>query len=338
MFNHSDGDLTKQYCMTEIQLLITKYLLGEASPEEAEQVEFWLQDKANRKEFDKQLRLVQLILSKDDYKVPNVASEWKLMSSQLKTKKLPSISSGGIKTIFFYISAVVVIIAATYFWLVSNRFGKPLPIVYHSADNVKLETTSAGEMYLDTKTTVRYSRDKNKVDITLTGGCFFREQEKTRKNILIILGNLTAIPVNAVAYFSYDSSRQSATVYVQSGSVTVSGIGLHVTLQPGESLQYDAISKKVSKNTTSINSYGYATKIFDFSDTPLSEVLGYLQKAYSVTIKLKDVNLGDCRITTRFDNKPLKDVLDIISFTLNLKYEYINNNFIQIFGKGCLKE
>jgi len=91
------------------------------------------------------------------------------------------------------------------------------------------------------------------------------------------------------------------------------------------------------KQKADVNLYSYATRIFDFTDTPLKVAAAAIEKTYGITILFENQKLYRCRITTRFDNKTLKEMLDIMAYTLKFKY-YINEKSRQVFvtGYGCM--
>ena len=77
-------------------------------------------------------------------------------------------------------------------------------------------------------------------------------------------------------------------------------------------------------------------RIFEFSNTPFKEAAGFIEKAYGVTIIIENNKLDHCKITTRFDNKSLEEILDILGYTLAFEYSIDKNkNQVIISGDGC---
>lgn len=73
---------------------------------------------------------------------------------------------------------------------------------------------------------------------------------------------------------------------------------------------------------------------FNFDETPLSEVLGKLEKAYGVEITLSDDQMLDCPVTADVSSENLYGKMEIISAVLNAKYE-ITGSSILLSGGGC---
>ena len=84
------------------------------------------------------------------------------------------------------------------------------------------------------------------------------------------------------------------------------------------------------------NLFSYANRIFEFHDTPFKEATGFIEKAYGVKIVTENNNLYNCRITTKFDNKSIEEILDILAYTLSFEYTFDEKNKqVLITGDGC---
>lgn len=79
-----------------------------------------------------------------------------------------------------------------------------------------------------------------------------------------------------------------------------------------------------SLNKTIINSdnkVAWTKGILVFNGTKLSEVTAELERWYGVQFRLVDPELANYRLKARFDSPTLMDVLQDISFALNIKYK-----------------
>lgn len=73
---------------------------------------------------------------------------------------------------------------------------------------------------------------------------------------------------------------------------------------------------------------------FDFDETPLSEVLAKLEKAYGVEITLSNDEMLDCPVTADLTSDNLFGKIEIIGAVLNAEYE-ITGSSILLSGGGC---
>jgi transmembrane sensor len=329
--------------MTDIQSLLTRYISGEAAPEEAEIVEAWISASPdNRREFEQQWKIMEMTSHHSNYLIPNIKNEWSGMQSKLQQlnriapKIKPSYKIFRYKII--YVIAGLAVIGSI---LIKSFSQKKIAVITHySKENLLIDTLPEGTLaFLDKHSSISYNNknlnDKNPVIIK--GSVYFKEAKNQQDTIVLKAGTLDIIPYHADIYVSFDTIVQVAFIHVQSGNAVIKNDKVQLAIAQGESVQFDEKVGKPEKNEhTNINVYSYATKIFDFNDMPLKEAVGYLEKAYGVSIKLQEIQMGNCRITTRFDDKTLKEVLDIMAYTLNFQYKYYREtNQVLLLGKGC---
>ena len=140
-------------------------------------------------------------------------------------------------------------------------------------------------------------------------------------------------------YVAFDSNSNTSIAQIQSGSgsaeIEVGATTLHI--RTGESVRFDGRTNHIEyTQTTDPNLSSYATRIFDFTDMPLKKATAYLEKSYGVSFVFQNTNLHRCRITTRFDNKSLEEIMDVMAYTLGFNYKMdVRNNIVYISGKGC---
>jgi len=67
---------------------------------------------------------------------------------------------------------------------------------------------------------------------------------------------------------------------------------------------------------------------FVFEQTPLSDVILNLERAYNVRIDLQDRTLDDIRVTGEFGQEPLIQILNEICWSANLRYRQEENIYI----------
>jgi len=72
----------------------------------------------------------------------------------------------------------------------------------------------------------------------------------------------------------------------------------------------------------------WRTGEFVFEQTPLSDVIINLERAYNVRIDLQDRSLDDIRVTGEFGQEPLMQILNEICWSANLRYRQEDDVFI----------
>ena len=66
----------------------------------------------------------------------------------------------------------------------------------------------------------------------------------------------------------------------------------------------------------------------------MPEVKKELENAYQINIVFKNDLINQCRISTQFQGKPLKYVLNIIAVSLGIQYKQ-ENNTVYFYGHAC---
>ena len=236
---------------------------------------------------------------------------------------------------------LIVILGISYLLFPKKVPNIPDSVSYHSEGYTKKDILPDGStLFLDTNSDVSIITATGKEPIiTVNGAAYFEwDQAQAHSKHHIKIGSLDVTSQQATLYVSFDSVAGAVSVQLESGTVMVETGETKLSLSAGESISYDEKTKRMGeKRKVDVNLYSYATRIFDFTDTPLKEAVAAIEKTYGITILFENQKLYRCRITTRFDNKTLKEMLDIMAYTLKFKY-YINEKSKQVFvtGYGCM--
>jgi len=242
---------------------------------------------------------------------------------------------------FVYAGTGMLIVSfVTYFLLKQKPEKQQTAITYHSQNKPIKDSLSDGTIiFLDKNSSLVEVSGTNKGSaISIKGAAYFPEiSSNPLKPERIRVGSLELMPRNAGIYLSYDSVSEMSLIYVQSGIADVKANGEKIKLNVGEAIQYDEKTKQIQlKQKMNVNKFSYATMIFEFNDSPLQEAVESIEKAYGVTFEIENKKLYACRITTRFDNKSLKEVLDVMAYTLNFEYTLDQKTKrVIISGNGC---
>lgn len=319
--------------MNELNILLSKYLSGEADPEEAMQVEDWIAaSPENKTAF---LQLAAIVAPSQPYQVAEPASEWQDFLHEAKPFR-PSW-----KIAVFWIICIVCVVIASVVLYRYTAYNKPTSqqrvVVQTGVASVLDTNLLAYHIYLDEQSRISFSvQNLQETPIQLMGGAFIMAADSTDslQKGWIVDGTTVLPQPGAAFYLAYDSASKKAEVQVQSGAVLLRNGQLQQTVSANEAMLIaDGRLQSIAKNA---NKYSFVTRVFDFADTPLPQVLADISKAYGVEIIMLTPALKHCRLTVLFENKPLQEVLDIIAFTLGFEYQLGDNNKkVTIVGKGC---
>ena len=233
------------------------------------------------------------------------------------------------------------IIASATVWYVTTHKGRPSSKeISYQSENAPLKETLPNNLlvYLDSHTNIQSATNANNGNkISLNGAMYIENTGADQHDITINAGKVEVTPIQAKIFVSYDPSAAISLVQVQFGKALLKVGDTTLTLTAGMSIKYFERTGQFEKQQKlNVNAFGYATHSFEFSNTLLGEAAKDIEKAYGISIKFSDPALYNCRLTTRFDNQPLKEVMDIIAYTLNIEYTFVQkNNEVTFKGDGC---
>ena len=109
---------------------------------------------------------------------------------------------------------------------------------------------------------------------------------------------------------------------------------MSVKLEPGEmgviGTNLQGIVKRKNDNE---NFLAWKDGVLSFERAKSTEVVRILEDVYGAQFDLPQ-NLRKCRLTAKFNQKTLEEVIQIISVTFNWSYEIIKDKVV-LSGEGC---
>ncbi|MGF7231564.1 FecR family protein [Arachidicoccus sp.] len=317
--------------------LIGKYLAGEASPEEAMAIDHWRIGSADAlKTFDEIAAVWYKINNEPVYSSIESSIAWEefgqkiiILKKTTKTRKL---------FYRFSIAASIFLIAAMTVTTLFINHKKHRNIISDNGENIVV-TKDSSLLRLPDNSTVTLKRGSSfkykkstfssKRDVILQGDAAF--------NVTHIKGVPFTVTTNEVGIkvvgtiFNVSNYDGKVAVLVKRGVVLVYHQKDTLVVKVGSSVLFDKQTDKLVflKHNTSTNR---ATLIFN--DAPMSEVKKELETAYQINIVFNNSLLNQCRLSTRFHNESLKNVLDIIAASLDIQYKQ-ENNTIYFYGHAC---
>lgn len=328
-----------QYNFENIDELIAKRLTGEINDDEQAILIQWLQtSEANQLYFDQMQQLWQKSVIAQA--VLDDAPDVEAALNRTKAKIRQATSGGKAKRIginpWWLGMAASLALLATAIWFFQSR-GETAVTVYASQENTRLDTLSDGStIALNQHSSLTTAFDKKNRHIKMHGEAYFEVTKDPEKPFII---EVRAVEVTVVGTrFNVDNHSDSTKVVVsvEEGRVKVQ-IGTQIIyLNAGEQATIDCSNGEILRSSLppAGNVKAWFDRRFIFDDVPLSEVIPILEKAYNVQIELKNKNLGNCRLHSRFNNEPISRVLSLISETFSLKIESNNSHYL-LDGPGC---
>lgn len=333
----------KENKLPEIEI-ISKYLAGEATPEEALSLHESLNDLRNKDEYNRIIRLWKRLHADTAEQTPSTEEEWSKLDNKIRHSEKFKIR----KVIFnrFAVAASIsgFIFILAYTWFTNNKKAEVAknnerPNIFKTAiSKVTADTLPDGSIItMNKNSSIEYASAFNddKREIALIGESFFNVVPDKTKPFTIVDNELKIEVVGTSFNVRNVTTNNSIEVQVQSGIVKMLTAQKEITVIKGQTgIYYKADGELHLKDTLDVNSMSYATKTFSFINLSLVDACSYLEKAFYVTINIDSAKFSDCRLSAEFNNKPLEYILSVICATLNCSYNKRGVN-ISITGQGC---
>lgn len=279
------------------------------------------------------------------YPDPDVPADdaWKQMQDLMQAQPPADIGmaqKGLLRKILGFGSASLIVVTALFFLMRKSDASLPPLVISHTSQSrpVRIMLPDSMIAYLNTYSRLVLPADVHTNEaVQLYGSAYFDAVGSHDGGKAITAGTLRILPSNAAFYVTYDSAYDHSTVHVSSGKVELITSKGSYQLVAGESTTYHGRTGETeATRKADINLYGYATLVFEFSDTPLADAIAALENAYGYRIILANEKMRRCRITTRFDHKTLREILDIMAYTLNFTFTMNEQaRTVSLKGEGC---
>lgn len=301
--------------------LITKYLCGEATPEEAMQLEEWKHISQENQLYFNNMQETFLLVTNEERSTPDKNAAW---------QKFDKKSKSGINVFWFYRLAAVLVLGTLVVVFLMKDDKMPLEIIASdSAITQMLSDQSEVTLQASSRIILEEDFGISNRRLKLSGKGEFTVTHNEDLPFIIETDGVFIEDLGTV--FSVESLPSSDTVFV----VVNEGIvrlydehGSEIIIKAGEKAWY------IRSQKTIISDIDTKTLRFDFKNTQLFEVVDLLKKTYDVDIKLSPESIGDCKITTQFFDEEVATIITIIAETLGFKYEYQDHHY-KIQGKPC---
>lgn len=310
--------------------LLVKHLTGEATEQEAAEVERWLQQSEdNSRYYEGFIQIWEQSLQQlANNTVVDENAAWQTFKQRANSRaqtiapvrKLP-VS----KSILRIAAAVILIVASGIIgYTITGIFTATTvtQLAVQTTDNVLADTLADGSVVtINKRSGISYPSlfKKNTREITLKGEAFFNVAPNKKKPFIIHVNDVTITVVGTS--FNVRTVNGKTEVIVETGIVKVSNGKQTVQLRPKEKVLADSMVI-YTKDTTADKLYSYyRSKEFVCDNTPLKRLVEILNEAYGSHISIENKALENLPITTVFKEEPLDHIMTVIAETLSITAE-----------------
>ena len=320
--------------------LLAKYVQGEADADETQRMQSWLAEDPSHPELLERVRAAWQA-SGDVYQAyaPDTTAAWQAIARRTgdrrtdarRTRRDPvvALSPKTRRRTWLLRAAVVAGLALGLVFLVrllslTGSYG--LAEVRTGAQETKQLTLADGtQVWLNERSTLRYDKDFDDSvrAVYLSGEAFFDVARNEAQPFRIASQGAVVRVLGTSFNVRAEPADTAVVVTVVSGTVRLADQNdqqLSVILEKGEQGVYQVANRSVAQAATvAPNALAWHTRRLDFQNRSLSEVGSLLEEVYQRTVVVDQAS-RNLRLTARFDDQPLEEVLEVIALTLNVRY------------------
>ncbi len=319
------------------QDLLSKYFSGNCTLDELSTIEKWVNESA---ENQVQLSKLEKIWFSTDHSNcdPDVDKAWNRIN-ELTTNSQLNVTHHSFTPAVRWISGIAASIALTavvwiYFFDTTSNWQ------YISTNNdqrIEYELPDSSKVWLKENSELGFNFAADERALKLSGEGFFDVERNVNRPFTIALQN-SQIQVLGTSFYAKSTHNGNDQVSVKSGTVAFKNADndlKKVILEAGEEAILEiASSNMIKQSISNPNLMTWQTGVMIFSKTPLKTVCKELTDYYQVDIILEDNTLGNCLITSKFDNQPIEEVLGIIKKLLSAELKRTEKDYL-LSGQGC---
>lgn len=314
---------------TEFQELLDKYLKGLASPDETKLLDQFF----------------------DSYRAN--PDEVSLIGEELKAEMLQNIRArvkSPARTVgrngWLRAAAVISIVLVSSYFLI-NRFGLPGAGTQSPIAKIKEVQTSKGQkldirlpdgsrIKLNANSTISYPEKFSEEirEVTLDGEAYFDVTPMPSRPFIVHTANASTQVLGTS--FNVFSGEELTAVTLVEGKVNVSiPNGQKALLAPNQQATIVKGAATIDTRKVDVEKYvGWKNNTLHFNNITLREAFTTIENWYNVKVEVKNPQLLNCTINSKYQNESLENVLNSFRFMLKMDFA-INGQQVTVSGKGC---
>jgi ferric-dicitrate binding protein FerR (iron transport regulator) len=320
--------------------LIAKYLAGEATQEETGRVLQWQEQSEHNRQYVEQLSTIfSRAASVKNLQSFDTDAAWTRVKKSLDTKahvvQFPPPTRN--YNLYWKVAAGLLLTVLAGVYILRQPLRSADPVVVASYTETVSDTLPDGSnVFLNKESRLKYVYNKKSDErrVELKGEAFFNIKHDEVSKFVIDIDGIMIRDIGTAFNVKAPENSNTIEVVVSEGEVmfyTENDSGVY--LRAGAKGVYDKQLKKFTIEQPEANVLAYKTRVFNFTNVELAQVVRQLNAVYHKPIELSPA-VRYCRLTVGFNNEPLEEVIAIITETLGLKASESNGKIL-LDGAGC---
>ena len=288
---------------------------------------------------DQFIETIQILeASKSYFKHENHEEEsWQKIQSKLSLPKENRKSIFKIKGYMYAAACTMICVFSFLFYKQQTK--KSFPIDYAEVSNPdgqhsKVVLPDSSIVYLGGGSKIKYNKKflGAKRSITLEGEAFFEVVHQAKRPFVVKSGTIETVVLGTSFNVKAFTAENKIAITVKTGKVGVlsAGAGKHEFVKfllPNEQIEINTISGLYTFSKTDASAIGaWKDNHFVFYNTSLREIASSLGHHYGVKIEFTDPELGNSKLTAKFNNISIEEVMDNIVILSGVAYTQRGNH------------
>lgn len=206
----------------------------------------------------------------------------------------------------------------------ADKNRSPFMVKANKGDKATVVLPDGTDVILNSASQLSYLSDfgRNERRVHLEGEGYFKVAHDARRTFIVQVGELEVKVMGTVFNVCAYSNDQDVTVVLLEGKVGVYTPSTSATLSPGEKINYNKSTRKLSTEKVYPDDYVSWTKgNLYFQNESLENIMKALSRVYDVTICIDSPKISEERFTGTIPGGGIQNALNIIMLTSPFRYE-----------------
>ena len=206
----------------------------------------------------------------------------------------------------------------------TDKARSPFIVKADKGDKATVVLPDGTDVILNSASQLSYLSDfgRNERRVQLEGEGYFKVAHDTHRTFIVQVGELEVKVMGTVFNVCAYSNDQDVTVVLLEGKVGVYTPSTSTTLSPGEKINYNKSTRKLSTEKVYPDDYVSWTKgNLYFQNESLENIMKALSRVYDVTIRIDSPKISEERFTGTIPGGGIQNALNIIMLTSPFRYE-----------------
>ncbi|MDW3652304.1 MAG: FecR domain-containing protein [Bacteroidia bacterium] len=316
--------MEKQDIHTHHSELISRYLSGNASDAEVQELEAWvLADPQNQEVFKNFKKAWILSGMKENPVSVDVNKNWEQLLGQIEPQaKVLEMKKPFYTQRWLGVAAAVLVLMILSIFLWRNILSSE-PYYAQTFDEIEeVQLEDGSTVTLNQRSFLSFANEEkgNIRKVGLKGDAFFDVARDTARPFIIETQNVEIEVLGTSFYVDAREELGEIQVIVESGRVAVRSGGKEEILTANEKAVFTKSNGALDKQENDDANYlSIKDQQLSFEESPLEEVIFALQRQYHEEMEIVNPELMDCPLTANFSKKALRDILDVIEESLGVQ-------------------